>query len=1096
MIELQSKHRHIPVRRLISFACALVLLICIIPSFSASDAHDHSVVRVGYYEQEVFQEGASDDAVKSGYSYEYYRKISEYTGWEYEYVYGDFVDLYDMLVNGEIDLLAGLALKEDRVGIIAFPDEPMGNESLNLIKHNTDDDITADPATLNGHTIGVLNSNLADELYKFINTHNVQPEVKIYNDYNSLFTDFDSGKLDLMATESDGTYSRKHAEVLYTFATSDYYLCVNINHPDLVKELNTAQHTLSVEEPYFISELKNKYYPVTASATAYTEAEREWLNTHDSLCVGYLDDYLPYSDTDSSGNVNGSVKDLVPMLLEAVKVTDLEVSYKGFSNFDDMIDAVNEGTVDLAFPVSGGLYYSEQNGINQSGTVISAMSNLIYNGEYTDDTPTHFALNENNRLQYYYTVSYFPNAEITYYSSIYECLDAVKSGLATCTVVNGMRADDILNNRRYSSLSSRRLNRADAHCFGVDIGNDGLLKLVNRGIKLVGTDTAKDIAYKYSSLLYEETFLDKLGNSMPLIGVGIVIIAVIIIFFLSNDSRRKKHEIAVTESARQELEAKNAELAESQEALSHALIAAEHANNAKTAFLNNMSHDIRTPMNAIVGFTAMAATHIDNKEQVQDYLSKISVSSRHLLSLINDVLDMSRIESGNMKIEEAEVHLPDVIHDLRTILQNSVKSKQQEFFIDTQDVRNENIITDKVRLSQVLLNILTNAVKFTPPGGTISFRVIEKPALSEGLTTFEFHVKDNGIGMSEEFQSTIFEAFTRERTSTVSKIQGTGLGMAITKNIVDLMGGTITVTSAVGKGSEFTVTMPFRISGNSLKYEPVPELQGLRALVADDDTNTCLSVCSMLRDIGMRPDWTNYGKEAVIRAKEAYDQGDKFKVYIIDWMMPDMNGIETVRRIRKVIGDADPIIVLTAYDWTDIEAEAREAGVTAFCSKPLFMSELRSVLSRPFGLSQEEQVEEDAAPDFTGKRLLLAEDNELNQMIAVSILEGVGFTVDVANDGAEALEKVETSDAGTYEAVLMDIQMPVMDGYEAARRIRALDDPDKADIPIIAVTANAFEEDRKTAIDAGMDGHLAKPYDIPKMLETLQALFKKKDNNN
>ena len=524
------------------------------------------------------------------------------------------------------------------------------------------------------------------------------------------------------------------------------------------------------------------------------------------------------------------------------------------------------------------------------------------------------------------------------------------------------------------------------------------------------------------------------------------------------------------------------------DALADALVAAEHANRAKTAFLNNMSHDIRTPMNAIVGFTALAASHIDNKEQVKDYLSKISISSQHLLSLINDVLDMSRIESGKMTLDEAEIHLPDMIHDLRTIIHANVASKQLSLFIDTQDVVNEDIIADKLRLNQVFLNILSNAIKFTPNGGTISFRVVEKPVQLAGHTEFEFHIKDTGIGMSKEFQKTIFEAFTREKTSTISGIQGTGLGMAITKSIVDMMSGKIEVFSEEGKGTEFVVTIPCRLSGNPTKYEEIPELQGLRALVADDDTDTCLSVCAMLRKIGMRPDWTSSGHEAVIRTKEALNQADEFRTYIIDWQMPDMNGVETVRRIRKVIGDGTPIIILTAYDWADIEKEAREAGVTAFCSKPLFLSELRDVLVKPLQ-AREEKGTSKTAVDFTGKKILLAEDNEMNQMIAEAILTEAGFSLNIACDGNIAVQMMKDAPAGTYDIILMDIQMPTMDGYEAARLIRALDDKAKAEIPIIAVTANAFEEDRKLALESGMNGHLAKPYDIPKMMETLAELL-------
>jgi CheY-like chemotaxis protein len=315
--------------------------------------------------------------------------------------------------------------------------------------------------------------------------------------------------------------------------------------------------------------------------------------------------------------------------------------------------------------------------------------------------------------------------------------------------------------------------------------------------------------------------------------------------------------------------------------------------------------------------------------------------------------------------------------------------------------------------------------------------------------------------------------------------------MAIAKNIVDMMGGVITVQSAEGKGSEFLVELPCKISNASAKYEPLPQLQGLRALVADDDTDTCLSICSMLREIGMRPDWTNYGKEAVIRAKDALDHADEFQVYIIDWQMPDLNGIETVRRIRKVIGDSVPIIILTAYDWADIEKEAKEAGVTAFCSKPLFMSELRGVLAQPFRAynddKSDQENEPESMPDFSGRRVLLAEDNELNQILAENILTSVGLDVDIASDGTEAVGKVKSANPGYYDVILMDVQMPHMDGYEATRQIRALED--KADIPIIAVTANAFDEDRQVALDAGMNGHLAKPYNIPEIIKTLKELL-------
>ena len=522
------------------------------------------------------------------------------------------------------------------------------------------------------------------------------------------------------------------------------------------------------------------------------------------------------------------------------------------------------------------------------------------------------------------------------------------------------------------------------------------------------------------------------------------------------------------------------------EQLEAKLSAAEEASKAKTFFLSNMSHDIRTPLNAIIGYTSLAKREGVTGEEKSGYIDRIEMAGRQLLEIVNDVLDMSRIESGKLSLEPACVNLEECVEEACNLVRVQLETKKIEF-TESCAVSHKWVMCDRAMLDRALMNMLCNAGKFTEENGRVSLQLREL-AGSEEAGSYEIRIKDTGIGMSREFAERLFIPFERERTSTVSRIQGTGLGLAITKNIVDMMGGTITVNSEKGKGSEFIVAITCRVTGEPIKPEPIPELNGLRALIADDDTDTCLSVCSMLREIGMRPDWTNYGKEAVIRAKDALDSADEFKVYIIDWQMPDLNGLETVRRIRNIIGDDTPIFILTAYDWADIEDEALEAGVTAFCSKPLFMSELRNVLAAPF-MKKVEKSEETVTADFSGKRVLLAEDNEMNQIIAETILTEVGLMVDIASNGEVAVEKMETHPAGYYDIILMDIQMPMMDGYTAAKLIRKLDDSVKANIPIVAVTANAFEEDRKIALEAGMDGHLAKPYDIPKMMDTLQKLL-------
>ena len=527
------------------------------------------------------------------------------------------------------------------------------------------------------------------------------------------------------------------------------------------------------------------------------------------------------------------------------------------------------------------------------------------------------------------------------------------------------------------------------------------------------------------------------------------------------------------------------------QALSDAVAAAETANRAKSTFLSNMSHDIRTPMNAIIGFTTLAISNIDDKDRVKDYLAKTLASSNHLLSLINDVLDMSRIESGKIHLEEVEVNLSDVLHDLKTIVSGQIYAKQLELYMDATDVTDEDVYCDKTRLNQILLNLLSNAVKFTPAGGTVSVRVRQLAGKVHGCGQYEFRIKDNGIGMSPEFAKKIFEPFERERTSTVSRIQGTGLGMAITKNIVDMMGGTIEVQTAQGKGSEFIICLPMRTQDEHRPVEKITELEGLKALVVDDDFNTCDSVTKMLVKVGMRAEWTLSGKEAVLRARQSIEMSDVYHAYIIDWRLPDMNGIEVTRQIRSLHDDT-PIIILTAYDWSDIEVEAKAAGVTAFCSKPMFMSDLRETLMSALGqkltdVSQELLPEEDA--DFKDRHILLVEDNELNREIAQEILREYGFRVDTAENGAVAVEKVRTAAPGSYDLVLMDVQMPVMDGYTATRQIRALEDPALAGIPILAMTANAFDEDRRNAMESGMNGFLSKPIVIGDLVQELHKIL-------
>lgn len=535
---------------------------------------------------------------------------------------------------------------------------------------------------------------------------------------------------------------------------------------------------------------------------------------------------------------------------------------------------------------------------------------------------------------------------------------------------------------------------------------------------------------------------------------------------------------SVDEEIRNEMEKKSI--------LEDALLQANKANKAKSVFLSNMSHDIRTPMNAIVGFTSLAITHIERREQVEEYLKKIMSSGNHLLNLINDVLDMSHIESGKMNLEEKPCSLPEILHELCNILQGDIRKKKLRLQADAVDIFNETVYCDKLRMNQVLLNLFSNSIKYTNEGGSITLRVMEKSGAPSGYANYEFTIRDTGIGMSEEFARRIFEPFERENNSTISGIQGTGLGMSITKSIVDAMKGDIKVKSKQGQGTEFIVSFTFRIRDAADKKTEMLPWKGFKALIINDSPDSADNLSRMFKRLGIESEQTE-SIEYVLQHAAGEKGGDNsYDVCIIDWFEPDMDVSGAVRKIRKELGKPVPVIITSAYDWAEVEDEIRKDGVTVFCSKPLFISELGKCLHF---IATGEKISGADRKDAREKphmgRILLAEDVELNQEIAVAILEDAGFRAEVAENGQIAVDMISRSEPGYYQLVLMDIQMPVMNGYEATKAIRRLENKNLASIPIFAMSANAFEEDRRESLKCGMNGHIAKPIDIDRLLDTL-----------
>lgn len=665
------------------------------------------------------------------------------------------------------------------------------------------------------------------------------------------------------------------------------------------------------------------------------------------------------------------------------------------------------------------------------------------------------ALEENDSLVYSHVIrrdgSFVIKSIATEKNSYFEQVRAIvdeEAGKSAETYVEELQSA-MRERKRYSTVLHMEGSRSHLYCTSLPNSEWYLVTVMPHG--------AMDETVSHFSAIQVTSIF---------IGSGIILFGLLVVFILYlNLSRRQMEEL---EKAREE---------------------AVHATRAKSEFLSNMSHDIRTPMNAIVGMTAIAVANIDDKKQIQNCLKKITLSSKHLLGLINDVLDMSKIESGKLTLHIEQISLREVMDSIVNIVQPQIKEKKQHFSVHIRNVEAEDVYCDSVRLNQVLLNFLSNAIKFTPEGGYIEISLYEEPSpIGDTYVRVHIKVKDNGIGMSDEFKKTIFEAFTREDSKRVQKTEGTGLGMAITKYILDAMEGTVEVNSKQGEGTEFHVILDLE---KVLVQEEEMILPDWHMLVVDDDEQLCESVIHALKDIGINAEWTLDGEAAVELVKERHKQQNDFQIILLDWKLPGMDGIETARSIRTQMGGDIPILLISAYDWNEIEHEAREAGITGFISKPLFKSTLFYGL-RQFAETDNEietQLSEKEI-DLTGRKILLAEDNDLNWEIAEALLTERGLELEWAENGQICVDKFKRSPVGFYDAVLMDIRMPVMTGHEAAREIRALDRED-ADIPIIAMTADAFEEDIKRCMESGMNAHVAKPIDIREVERQLDKFIKK-----
>lgn len=618
----------------LSFILILILVLSFsVPVKALASEEESKTVKVGYYQNEVFEDGASEDSVKTGYAYEYYRKISEYTGWNYEYIYGDFVTIYQMLLDGQVDVVAGLAYTEDRRQLIYYPDKPMGAEKYGIVKHEDDTSFTSDVSTLRHKKIGVLDSAIVGALHTFLSEKNVDAQVVTFNDYGKLMEAFDSREVDVIAAEIDGIYARNHAEVIYSFGSTDYYLCVSKYRPDLLKELNLGQEQLYAQNPDYLSYLRNKYYSTALSSRALTEPEADWLAEHGTLKIGYLDNLLPYSDTDKNGKPTGMVTEVFSDIFRNLGIENLSFEYVGFSNYEDMVAAVNDGTVDTAYPMGGGLYYSEKDGLLLSDKVNYSLNDLVYNDKSINENLSDFAVNQNNKLQYYYIKNNYPESNVKMYDSTEACLEAVSSGDATFTIINGLRTNSLLKKGSYNNLSFLQLYFEDDLSFGVRIGNNGLLELLNRGISVTGVDYFQNLAFRHSENMSSYTFKDFFRQYALLFVVIIIAVAALIVFLLVRDILRTKKRIAEKEQAAEEL---------------------EKANREKFVFVNKMANYMREPVRNMGKLMEQAKGEKDSKTK-DEYIEGMRSYNNELKSIINNILNLSRYESGQIQLEDRNI---------------------------------------------------------------------------------------------------------------------------------------------------------------------------------------------------------------------------------------------------------------------------------------------------------------------------------------------------------------------------------------------------------------------------------------------------------
>ncbi len=1065
--------------------CIMLVSVCI--PLSGFATPEKKTVRVGYMLLDNFEEqqevklGGKTTVVRSGYAYEYLQMLRYYTGWEYEYVTGTWQELVDMLEKGEIDLLSHVARTPEREDKFLFSTESQGRENHYLYIDGPNNSINAnDYSTINGKSIGVIEGDFRTLFFEeWCRENDIVCNIVEYKDIHSIHEALHSGEIHATSAGSisisDCPDGKWHAVIRFKDAESYFAVPNNERGKELLKDINYAQsRILNLDENYGIN-LQQKYVSsYNEDASELTNSDREYLAECGTIKIGYCDGLRPLAYADDEGRLAGLLADYIFAMTEAY---GMQFEAHSYESGDELLKALQNGEVDVISPVGYNHGMAENYDIAVTNPItVESMVAIYkgYKGAEPKDIFEKIAILNTSISEKDYAMRYYPNSEWISADSVKDAIELVEEDKAGCYIIRTSNWSWYKN--EYSELNKLQvITLPNSHEINMAVRNDAieLLPILNSGIALLSDADVNQSIVAHSDSRSEMTFIS-LMKAKPLatsFSIIAIILAIVLLFVMYRLRNEKKHL--------EKLKIANNEAKVAKEE-------AERASKAKSTFLTSMSHDIRTPMNAIIGMTTLARKYINDTEYVKNCLSKVTLASDHLLTLINDVLDINKIETGNLSLNPTVFSLADAVMNLSNIGRHHLKEKNHHLEIRVHNITQEYLFADELRINQIFINLLSNAVKYTPANGNIIIDVKEEQIPGEhGKIRLIFEIEDSGIGMSKEFQGHMYELFAMANRNN-SKVIGSGVGLSICRQFVDLMEGEIICESEPDKGTKFTVILELPVADKVVEQVMLPEM---KMLLVDDDDVFLDTASETLREIGLVPDCVNSGKKAVELVKNKHEKHDDYPLIIVDWRMPDMDGIETTKQIRNIVGKDVSIIVISAYAPEEIQDEAIKAGANGFINKPFFRSLAYNSISEILGLcdSAAEDVI-DAHQKVKGMNVLIAEDNDLNWEIARELLNMYGVTSHRAENGQVCLELLEKAKDDEYDAVLMDIQMPVMNGYETAKNIRANSRNYISSIPIIAMTADAYTEDVVKCAETGMNAHVAKPIDMDVLLEVLGSM--------